>query len=407
MLLPRQFHVEVVENNNEAEIKRAAWLFPLYLVLINLFVLPIALAGLMTFPAGQVDSDMFVLALPLHGGANTLAPIAFIGGLSAATAMVIVEIGRALDHGVERHCRAVGFAAPRRLHHRTRACRRFAAHGAPHGDLRDPAARLSLLSIGRRRSARRNRIAVVCRNRATRTGILRRADLAPRHGARRHRRPNYRHRHLGLYAAPSQRCRYRHHRPADLERRSMGHCLVAAASIVWARIAPAAAWRDLVAHAQHPRLRRIFAAAQADPDRTAAVRPVCSAASRPHTEFPVAVFGDRRGTDDHRVALPWRGTHPHRAGELSPPNAASVSIPRPMPISSCCATPSIYLPLRLARRLRGSCSRCSCASARCRPRPRSKHSTMPTPRSTTTAKYCRPPSTMSAKASRSTTRTCT
>jgi len=50
ILLPRQFHVTVVENNNEAEIKRASWLFPLYLVLINLFVVPIALAGLLTLP---------------------------------------------------------------------------------------------------------------------------------------------------------------------------------------------------------------------------------------------------------------------------------------------------------------------------------------------------------------------
>ena len=65
VLLPRQFHVTVVENNSEDEIRRAAWLFPLYLVLINLFVVPIALAGLLTFTAGQVDSDMFVLALPL------------------------------------------------------------------------------------------------------------------------------------------------------------------------------------------------------------------------------------------------------------------------------------------------------------------------------------------------------
>src|SRR5579872_6408806 len=68
ILLPRQFHVAVVENNNEREIKRAAWLFPLYLVAINLFVVPIALAGLLTFPAGRVDSDMFVLALPLQTG---------------------------------------------------------------------------------------------------------------------------------------------------------------------------------------------------------------------------------------------------------------------------------------------------------------------------------------------------
>ena len=91
ILLPRQFHVAVVENNNEGEIKRAAWLFPLYLVVINLFVVPIALAGLLIFPADKVDSDMFVLALPLQTGSNILTIAAFIGGLSAATAMVIVE----------------------------------------------------------------------------------------------------------------------------------------------------------------------------------------------------------------------------------------------------------------------------------------------------------------------------
>src|SRR5882757_5285216 len=91
ILLPRQFHVAVVENNNENEIKRAAWMFPIYLVLINLFVVPIALAGLLTFPPGSVDSDMFVLALPLQTGSNVLTVAAFVGGLSAATAMVIVE----------------------------------------------------------------------------------------------------------------------------------------------------------------------------------------------------------------------------------------------------------------------------------------------------------------------------
>ena len=91
ILLPRQFHVAVVENNNRGEIKRAVWLFPLYLVLINLFVVPIALAGLLIFSAGKVDSDMFVLALPLESGSNLFTIIAFVGGLSAATAMVIVE----------------------------------------------------------------------------------------------------------------------------------------------------------------------------------------------------------------------------------------------------------------------------------------------------------------------------
>src|SRR5262249_52009167 len=72
VMLRRQFHVAAVENTNEGEVKRAAWLFPFYLVFINLFVLPIALAGLMTFPSGKVDSDMFVLALPLQGGSHTI-----------------------------------------------------------------------------------------------------------------------------------------------------------------------------------------------------------------------------------------------------------------------------------------------------------------------------------------------
>jgi Na+/proline symporter/CheY-like chemotaxis protein len=91
ILLPRQFHVTVVENHNEKEIRLAAWLFPLYLVLINLFVVPIAIAGLATFPRGTVDGDMYVLALPLYANSSLWTVIAFVGGLSAATAMVIVE----------------------------------------------------------------------------------------------------------------------------------------------------------------------------------------------------------------------------------------------------------------------------------------------------------------------------
>jgi Na+/proline symporter/signal transduction histidine kinase len=91
MLVPRQFHVSVVENSTPSEVSRARWLFPLYLVAINLFVIPIALAGLITFPFGAVDPDMYVLALPVEGDAPLLSVAVFIGGLSAATAMVIVE----------------------------------------------------------------------------------------------------------------------------------------------------------------------------------------------------------------------------------------------------------------------------------------------------------------------------
>src|ERR1700743_3717299 len=91
MLLPRQFHVSVVENSTPAEVNRARWLFPAHLVAINVFVIPIAIAGLIIFPFGAVDSDMFVLALPMEGNAPLLSVGVFIGGLSAATAMVMVE----------------------------------------------------------------------------------------------------------------------------------------------------------------------------------------------------------------------------------------------------------------------------------------------------------------------------
>lgn len=89
LLLPRQFHVTVVENKHPDEVRRAAWVFPLYLVLINLFVVPIAAAGLMV--AGNAPADTYVLALPASQGATTVSLVAFIGGLSAATAMVIVD----------------------------------------------------------------------------------------------------------------------------------------------------------------------------------------------------------------------------------------------------------------------------------------------------------------------------
>ena len=91
MMLPRQFQVAVVENVNEMHLRRAIWLFPLYLLLINIFVLPIALGGLMRFSGQGVDADTFVLTLPMAYGHAWLALLVFIGGLSAATGMVIVE----------------------------------------------------------------------------------------------------------------------------------------------------------------------------------------------------------------------------------------------------------------------------------------------------------------------------
>jgi hypothetical protein len=91
LFLPRQFQVAVIENLDEAHLRKAIWLFPLYMIAINIFVLPIAFGGLLHFPAGRVDADTFVLTLPMAEKREALALLVFIGGLSAATGMVIVE----------------------------------------------------------------------------------------------------------------------------------------------------------------------------------------------------------------------------------------------------------------------------------------------------------------------------
>ncbi len=89
--LPRQFQVAVIENVDEKHIAKAVWLFPLYMLLINLFVLPIAFGGLLHFEGQAMDADTFVLTLPMSRHREGLALLVFLGGLSAATGMVIVE----------------------------------------------------------------------------------------------------------------------------------------------------------------------------------------------------------------------------------------------------------------------------------------------------------------------------
>jgi len=88
--LPRQFHVSIVENTRRRNLHTARWLFPLYLLLLGLFALPIATGGMLFFEGRAVDADTYVLMLPLAEGSGYLATFAFIGGLSAATSMVIV-----------------------------------------------------------------------------------------------------------------------------------------------------------------------------------------------------------------------------------------------------------------------------------------------------------------------------
>ena len=101
LCLPRMFQVLVVENSDERHLATASWAFPLYMMLISLFVLPIAVVGLEIMPS-DANPDLFVLTLPLTLGQDGLALLAFLGGFSAATSMVIVA-ALALSTMVSNH----------------------------------------------------------------------------------------------------------------------------------------------------------------------------------------------------------------------------------------------------------------------------------------------------------------
>lgn len=88
--LPHQFHVGVVECRDQRHLRTARWLFPIYMLLIALPLLPLARAGSALFAGQTVPSDLYVLALPLSQGHEMLALLAFLGGLSAATGMIIL-----------------------------------------------------------------------------------------------------------------------------------------------------------------------------------------------------------------------------------------------------------------------------------------------------------------------------
>ncbi len=91
VFLPRQFQIGVVENVKETHLKKAIWVFPLYLLLITFFVLPIAFGGHLLLGTSGINADTYVLALPMQNGAPMLSLFTFIGGFSAATSMIIVE----------------------------------------------------------------------------------------------------------------------------------------------------------------------------------------------------------------------------------------------------------------------------------------------------------------------------
>ena len=312
MLLPRQFHVSVVENSSDAEVGRARWLFPLYLVAINLFVIPIALAGLVTFPFGAVDSDMY-RAGAADGGQRAAAQRRRlhrrpVGGDRHGDR----GMRRAVDHGVERHRGAAGAAAQRRGARRAEGFRRLPAQGSPLCDLRHHGDGLFLLSRARQHPTGGDRPVVVRGDRATGAGVFRRPVLAARHRARRHGRHAGRHRGVDLHAVPAELPRRQYRRHAAAAARPVRHRGAAAASAVRRRSAAAAARRALVALAQPPDLCRAVAGAPAVLDRAVAGRPVRAA---------------RAGADD--ADIPALAHHGDGAGH--PEHGGAISRPRPRP----------------------------------------------------------------------------
>jgi Na+/proline symporter/signal transduction histidine kinase len=131
--LPRMFQVLVVENSDERHLAVASWAFPLYLFAMSLFVLPIAVVGLAVMPAGS-NPDLFVLTLPMALGQEGLAMLAFLGGFSAATSMVIIA-AIALSTMVSNHIVVPLWLATRRA-------------GPPAGDMRALVLTVRRLSIG-------------------------------------------------------------------------------------------------------------------------------------------------------------------------------------------------------------------------------------------------------------------
>ena len=90
-ILPRQFHTSIVENNQEKHIRTAIWLLPLYLLLFNIFVFPIAWGGNILFETQGLNSDTYSLLIPQHFNNNFLTTLVFLGGFSAAISMIIVS----------------------------------------------------------------------------------------------------------------------------------------------------------------------------------------------------------------------------------------------------------------------------------------------------------------------------
>ncbi len=90
-LLPRQFHTAIVENKSEKHLKTAIWVFPLYMLIFNLFVFPVAWGGNYLFQGQNINADFYALLIPQKFGNSFISLIVFLGGLSASISMIIIS----------------------------------------------------------------------------------------------------------------------------------------------------------------------------------------------------------------------------------------------------------------------------------------------------------------------------
>ena len=261
VLLPRQFHVAIVENHSEAEIRRAAWLFPLYLVLINLFVMPIARRRFADVP-GRRHRRGYVRA-----GVAAQGALAIIRGDCVHRRPIgrdrngDCRDGGARHHGIERHCDTACARASRRSSRGVRQRRGAASYRAPHRNFRHPVSCLRLLPFRRPSSALRHRAVVVCRHCPVGAGGIWRTPVAARDRGRRHRGDVCRYRGLGLHAVAAKYFRRRHR-----DRRTVRRRLAAAARPVRPAIAAARSRRCAEPIRQYRLLYRLLALEPADGD---------------------------------------------------------------------------------------------------------------------------------------------
>ena len=380
LLLPRQFHMAVVENRAIEDVRRVAWLFPLYLVLINIFVVPLALAGLATFGPGEIDRDMTVLALPLRDGADLIALAAFLGGLSAATAMVIVE-SVALAIMISNHLvlplvlRRRGFSGtPRRGRlgppDRSRRLRAAACGASPSPSCCSSATCITgrsgeaaLAAIGLLSFAAIAQIAPaffggLFWSRGTALGAS--AGLVTGFA-------------VWAYTLLLPSLAWEGGFWADLIARGpLGHRALAPDRPVRRRSAAADARRRLEPRPERRRLCRLLAAAAGERPGAAAGDRLRRQRPRRHRAELAPVPG---AASRSTICAPPSRAISARSGPTAPSRASCAAADclwtgAPRPTSTSCATPSICSPRPSAPPRRASPCRCSCAAATSRPRRR-------------------------------------